>query len=279
MSLHVFLAVIFAAALHAGWNATLKLRTDRASAVVLLSIMQAVIALPLLAFVQQPAQQAWAWIAGAAALHSGYKLMLIRAYAHADLTQAYPVARGTAPLIVAAFSYVALSESLSLTGTLAVGLISAGILLIALAGGKQARMQPRGLMFALATAGFTASYTLFDATGARVAGTASGFILWMVIGDALLMCCYALFTRGAATLAAMRPALVSGTAAGAMSLGSYWIAVWAFTQAPVALVASLRETSILFAVAIGVAFLGERLTPSRVAAAMLIVAGMILLRL
>lgn len=279
MDLIVFCAVLVGALLHAGWNAALKLDIDRFAAIILLSVVQALIAIPILPFIQQPARAAWIWIAGAALLHTGYKLFLIKAYQHADLGQVYPIARGTAPLIVAAVSFAWLGETMTVTEFAAVTAISAGVLLMALGGGKARRMQPLGLAFALGTAAFTASYTLFDAVGARIAGTASGFILWMVIGDALLMTGYALATRGPATFATMRPALKVGMTAGAMSLGSYWIAIWAFTQAPVALVAALRETSILFAIVIAVTLLGERVDGWRLAAAGMIALGLVLMRL
>lgn len=276
----VFAAVLFAALLHASWNVVLKLGTDRFSAVLLLALVQAAIALPLLPFVPQPAPEGWAWIAGAAVLHSGYKLFLVRAYAHGELGQVYPLARGTAPLIVALVSVALLGERLAGAELAAILLISAGVLTMALkGGGPLGRMSPHGLAYALGTAGFTAAYTLFDGVGARVAGTPSGFILWMVIGDALVMVAAGLLRRGRGLARGLRPALVPGIAAGALSLASYWIAVWAFTRAPIALVAALRETSILFAILIATVVLGERAGCGRIAAAGLIVAGVALMRL
>ena len=135
-----------------------------------------------------------------------------------------------------------------------------------------------GLVWALVTAGFTAAYTLADGVGARVAGSPSAFILTMIALDGLIMLAFGLAWRGRAGIAALLPAWRSGTAAGAMSLGAYWIAIWAFTQAPLAMVAALRETSVLFAMLIGAWLLKERPTPRRWAAAGLIVVGVMLMR-
>lgn len=278
METRVFLAVLIAAFLHAGWNSVVKVGLDRVSTVLLLALVQAVIALPILPFVAQPAKEAWPWIIAAAVLHTGYKLFLVQAYAHADLSQAYPLARGTAPLIVALFSVTFLGVSFDLASLTAILAISLGILLMAAKGSSAGRMRGKALFYAIGTAGFTASYTLVDGIGARIAGTSSGFILWMVLGDAVGMIAYAAWTRGATAFPALLPAWKTGIAAGAMSLGSYWIAVWAFTQAPIALVAALRESSILFAVLIAAFVLREQVSGWRWASACAIACGVALMK-
>ncbi|MCB9944515.1 MAG: EamA family transporter [Geminicoccaceae bacterium] len=278
MENHVFAAVLVAALLHAGWNSVVKLGLDRVSTVLLLALVQALIAVPILPFVPQPANGAWPWIIVAAVLHTGYKVFLVQAYAHADLSQAYPLARGTAPLIVTLVSVAVLGVSLDKTEILAISCISAGILVMAARGSSEGRMRGKALFYAAGTAGFTASYTLVDGIGARVAGTSSGFILWMVIGDAIGMVAYALRTRGTTAFPAMLPAWKTGIAAGTMSLGSYWIAVWAFTQAPIALVAALRESSILFAVLIAALVLRERVSGWRWLSACAIASGVALMK-
>lgn len=276
---HVFLAVIFAALLHAGWNSVVKLGLDRVSTVLLLSIAQAVIAVVLLPFVPQPAPEAWGWIVIAALLHTGYKIFLINAYAHADLSQAYPLARGSAPLIVTVVSVIWLGAMFDLWTLAAILSISFGILLMAFKGSSLGRMSGRAVFYALGTAAFTASYTLLDGMGARIAGTASGYMLWLAIGDVIGMVIYALWLRGPAIFAGLRPAWISGSAAGAMSLGSYWIAIWAFTQAPIAMVAALREASILFAILIAAFVLREPVSGWRWASACAIGLGVILMKL
>lgn len=278
MDTTVFAAVLFAALLHAGWNAAVKVGLDRFSSILLLAIVQAAIALPLLPFVPLPAPEGWWWIGAAALLHAGYKLFLIQAYAHADLSQAYPLARGTAPLIVFVVSVLFLGVVFTSLQIAAIVAISAGILVMAFKGSDTGRMQGKALFYAIGTAGFTASYTLMDGVGARVAGTPSGFILWMVIGDAMVMVAFAVAARGRGVFRALVPAWKTGLAAGAMSLGSYWIAVWAFTQAPIALVAALRESSILFAILIAAFVMREPVSRWRWTSVLLIAGGVVLTR-
>jgi len=278
MENHVFAAVLVAAFLHAGWNSVVKLGLDRVSTVLLLALVQALIAIPILPFVPKPTNEAWPWIVAAAALHTGYKVFLVQAYAHADLSQAYPLARGTAPLIVTLVSVAFLGVSLEPASLLAIFCICAGILVMAARGSADGLMRGKALFYAMATAAFTASYTLVDGVGARIAGTSSGFILWMVIGDANGMIAYALWTRGRSAFPTMLPAWKTGIVAGAMSLGSYWIAVWAFTQAPIALVAALRESSILFAVLIAAFVLREPVSGWRWLSALAIAGGVALMK-
>jgi drug/metabolite transporter (DMT)-like permease len=274
MSLAVFFAILFAAALHAGWNALVKTGLDRFSSILFLGVAQGAIALVLLPFFGLPPGPAWPWVLAGSALHSGYKLALIRAYGHGDLSQIYPLSRGSAPLIVAAAGALFLGETLDPARAAAVAGIAAGIMLMAGRGG----LTRVGLFWAMVTAGFTAAYTMADGVGARIAGSASAFILTMIALDGLIMLAFGLAARGRAGLLAMLPAWRGGVAAGAMSLASYWIAVWAFTQAPLAMVAALRETSVLFAMLISVVMLKERLDLRRWAAAGLILAGVVMMR-
>ncbi len=278
MDTAVFLAVLGAAVMHAGWNAIVKVGLDRFSSILLMSIVQGAMALCLLPFFAAPLAAAWPWVAASALLHIGYKLFLIRAYEHGDLSQVYPLARGTAPLIVALVGAIWLGESMTAGKTAAVAAIALGVIVMSRNGGLD-RLPRKALLYALGTACFTASYTLVDGVGARIAETASGYVLWMFAGDALGITGFALATRGPGALGRLLPAWRSGIAAGGLSLGSYWIAIWAFTLAPLALVAALRETSVLFAMLIGVFLLGERANPWRWVSAGLILSGVALMRL
>jgi drug/metabolite transporter (DMT)-like permease len=278
MDLVVFLAVLAGAAMHAGWNALVKTGLDRTTSIFLLAFIQGAISLALLPLFALPAAASWPWIAVSAVLHTGYKIFLIRAYAHGDLSQVYPLARGSAPLIVALFSILVLSENLTAVKFAAVCAIALGVMLMSSRPGSGEAMPRQALLYALGTALFTASYTLVDGIGAQISGTASGFTLWMFVGDGMLMTIYALTLRGRGLFAAARGNLSSGLAAGALSLGSYWIAIWAFTLAPIAMVAALRETSVLFAMLIAVFWLGEKAGPQRWFAAGLILLGIVLMR-
>ena len=266
--------------MHAGWNAVVRVGLDRFSSILLLSMTQSGLALALLPFFPLPAAAAWPWVAGSALLHTGYKLFLIRAYQHGDLSQVYPLARGAAPPVVALGGIALFAERLSPTGWAAVGLIAGGVALMAFRGGPGLQRLPaKALVYALCTAGFVASYTLADGQGARIAQSATAFALWMFVADGTVMLVYAFATRGVRAPITVLSAWRTGLPAGALSLGSYWIVLWAFTRAPVALVAALRETSVLFAMLIGAFLLREPTGPWRWAAGLLIVAGVALLRL
>jgi drug/metabolite transporter (DMT)-like permease len=281
LDLIVFFAVLAAAVMHAGWNAVVRVGLDRFSSILLLSMTQSGLALVLLPFVAQPAPAAWPWVIGASLLHTGYKLFLIRAYQHGDLTQVYPLARGSAPPVVALGGILLFQEHLKPAGWAAVALIAAGVALMAFRGGEAGlrRLPGKALAYALVTAGFVASYTLADGQGARIAQTATGFAMWMFVGDGTTMLLYAVATRGLKAPLAVLSEWRTGLPAGTLSLGSYWIALWAFTRAPVALVAALRETSVLFALLIGVVLLKEKAGPWRVAAGLCIGAGVVAMRL
>jgi len=279
VDLIVFLAVLAAALMHAGWNAVVRTGSDRFASILLLSMTQSGLALVLLPFVPAPAAAAWPWVAGASLLHTGYKLFLIRAYQHGDLSQVYPLARGAAPPMVALGGIVLLGEQLHPLGWLAVGAIATGVALMAFRGGATGgRLPAKALAYALVTACFVAAYTLADGAGARIAKSATAFAMWMFVGDGLAMLVYAVATRGPGGIARIvRPAWKSGLPAGALSLGSYWIALWAFTRAPVALVAALRETSVIFAAIFSAFILKERFHPRRYAAVAMVALGAVLL--
>ena len=198
LDLVVFAAVLAAALMHAGWNAVVRVGGDRFSSILLLSMTQSGLALILLPVLGAPPAAAWPWVAGASVLHTGYKLFLIRAYQHGDLTQVYPLARGAAPPIVAVGGVLLFHEHLAPTGWLAVALIASGVALMAARGGSGAvrGLPPKALAYALGTAGFVASSTLADGQGARAAKSATQFAMWMFVGDGLSMLAYAVATRG-----------------------------------------------------------------------------------
>jgi drug/metabolite transporter (DMT)-like permease len=279
VELYVFFAVLAAAVMHASWNAIIKIGADRTTAILLLALIQSAIAVLILPFIALPLAAAWPWILLSAALHTGYKLLLIRSYEHGDLSQVYPLARGGSPLIVAIFGALFLNEAVTANKAIAIGAIGLGVMMMSLRGGELGAMPRKTFWFTLGTAFFTASYTLVDGFGARIAGDASSFIFWMFACDGLLMVVAAIFLRGRAILPALRDNLGSGLLAGVLSLGSYWIAIWAFTLAPIALVAALREASVLFAMLIAVFWLGEKANVQRGLAAGLILAGILLIRL
>jgi len=278
MSASVFFAVLFAALLHAGWNAWVKGGRDGFTAILLLALGQSLIAAIALIAVGLPPASALPWVAASALLHCGYKAFLISAYEQGDLSQIYPIARGTAPLIVAVAGLLFLGEKLPPVRLAAVAAIGAGILLLAI-GRPGTRLSRSGLLLGLGTAAFTASYSLVDGLGARFAGDASAFILAAIALDGILMLGWAKLAGRHLPMEAVKSGWPQGLAAGAVSVGAYWIVVWAFTQAPLGLVAALRETSVLFAMLIAALFLHEKVGPRRWAAAAMIAGGIALMRI
>ncbi|MBM6596272.1 EamA family transporter [Microvirga pudoricolor] len=279
MSLLIFCAVLLAALMHAGWNAVVKGGVDRLSSMLLLVLSQVAFSIVLMPFFPLPAAAALPWLIASAVVHVFYKLTLIRAYGVGDFSQVYPLARGSAPLMVTLVSVMALGEAITPAKLAAILLIGGGVCLMAFGGRGGLSMSRHAMGLALATGCFIATYTLSDGIGARHAGTASGFFLALNIIDGLLTCAWVRATRGPAVFTKLAPHWRGGIAAGAMAMAAYWIVIWGFTQAPIALVAALRETSVLFAVLIAVFFLKERVGPGRIVAACLIAGGVALMRL
>jgi drug/metabolite transporter (DMT)-like permease len=213
-------------------------------------------------------------------LHTGYNLFLARSYRTGDMGQVYPIARGTAPMLSFLGAYAATGETLSNEGLAGLVVLVGGIWLIAMKGGRGSlRLDGPTLFFALGTSVFIGAYTITDGLGGRVSGSPSSYAGFVFILDALMMTAATVWLRGAGAFKAVKPHLASGLAGAAMSAGAYWMVIWAMTLAPIGAVAALRETSILFAVLLSTAFLGEPLTRWRIAGAALIVAGAGLLRL
>lgn len=280
MEPHVFFAVLLAAAFHAGWNAIVKIDLDRFLSITLISLAAGVVALVALPFVAIPQAAAWPWLLVSAVLHTGYKLFLIQAYRAGDLGQVYPIARGSAPLLVSLVMIFGFGETLTPPALAGVALLVAGVWLMSIRGGRDlAKLERKAIGFALGTSVFIASYTLTDGLGARINGEARGYAMWLFVLDGLLMLVILLATRGPAGLSALRPYWRSGLAGGSMSLGAYGIVIWATTVAPIALVAALRESSVLFAAAISVLVLREPLTRWRAVSAVAIVAGIVMTRM
>jgi drug/metabolite transporter (DMT)-like permease len=280
MTPFVFAAVLVAAIMHASWNALIKVRADRFASISLTALGMTLFSLPVLPFVAFPAAAVWPWIVASLVIHIGYRLFLIRAYEVGDLAQTYPLARGAAPLLTTVGGIVLVSE---LPGTVALAgimLLSFGTFLMSLRGGGQlGRLNAAAVGYALATSLFIAGYTLADGIGARLAETAVSYAAWLFACDGVCAMAIGFFYRGRRMLTVLAAEWKVGALTGILSAASYGIAMWAMTKAPIASVASLRETSILFAMAISVFALGEKMTAWRSAAALSILAGVIALRL
>ncbi len=264
--------------MHAAWNAIIKDRGDRFFSISTLGVAQGLISLALIPFVGLPEKAIWGWIAASAALHTGYKLFLIRAYTAGDLGQVYPLARGSAPLLSSLIALLLLGETLGPFLWVGVIVLCAGIALMSFKGGRVRALDASAVFWALGTSLFITGYTIVDAVGARSAQSAAAYVVWMFVFDGFAIgAVYASVRRGR-VVAAMRE-LPFGVVTALLSLGAYWIIIWAMTEAPIGAVAALRESSILFALAISVVFLKEKASWWRIASAATILAGVILMRI
>lgn len=278
MTLPVFVAIIGAALLHASWNALIKGGADKRASMGAVVLGHAPLALIALAFVPLPSVESLPYLLAGILLHFGYQLFLMQSYRMGDLTQVYPIARGSAPLIVALFSVLVLGVHLAAIEILAITVIGAGVLSLALVRRADGGHNGHAAMLALTTGGFIAAYSLVDGLGARLAGTSLGFYSWLAIGNAILVVLYLSFTAPST----LRDIATSGhrvfVLGGSASFIAYALVTWGFTLAPIALVTALREVSIIFALLFGVFFLKERIDLVKVFATMTTLLGVVLLR-
>ncbi|MGQ0651344.1 MAG: EamA family transporter [Betaproteobacteria bacterium] len=273
MTWGVTAAVLAAAFLHAAWNVMVKSGPDKELESYTIAASSGILALLLLPFLPLPAPQAWPWVAASVLVHILYFICLGGAYRWGELSYVYPMMRGGGPMIVAVAGAATLGEVLPPKETLGVALICAGIL--AFASGRHDR---RATLFALANAAVIAAYTLIDAQGARASGAPVSYTLWFFAANGVAVSAYALWLRGRAFPAYFRTGGVRSFVGGGFALGAYGIALWAMTRAPVALVATLRETSVIFAALLAAVFLKEKMTRRRLAATGAVLAGLVALR-
>lgn len=280
MESFVFVAVLFAAACHAGWNALIKVGLDPLSTTTLIAIGAAAVSFVCLPLVGMPASQAWPWLAASAIIHLLYFAALIESYRTGDLGQVYPIARGSAPLMTAIVSAALVGEHLNLLGWIGIVTLAAGVLLLSARGGRDImQLDRRAVGYALLTAFTICAYSVTDGIGVRLSRNPLGYVQWLFVANAIVLVPYALWRDRRSVTVAMRRFWLRGLAGGALQALSYGIVLWAMTLAPIAIVASLRETSVLFGAIIAVIVLKEPLRTARAAAAVLIVCGLVLIRL
>ena len=278
MTVTVFLAVLGAALLHALWNALLRVGTSRVAAMMVLSAGQGAIGLAILMTRDWPTAAVWPWILASGLIHTGYQTFLAFAYEHGDLSRVYPLARGTAPMITLLVSALWLAEAVSPLETAGILVLGSGIALLAGGvwnSGESRRMLPYAFGSALATAG----YTMVDGMGARALGDPVTYLAWVMVVAGVAFAAVMLALRGQSSIPAAPRVWAVGALGAAFSYGGYAVVVWAMTQAPIPLVAGLRETSILFAVLIGWLVFRERMTPLKGLSAAMIAGGVLLTRI
>lgn len=273
MSLELTLVVLAAAAMHALWNAFVKASGDKLVELAALNFTAGVIGLALVPLAGFPGREAVPYLAGTMICHAGYYTFLILAYDRGGLSLVYPIARGVSPVLVAAFSGSLLGEDVRAGQWAAIALITGGIAALAFVGEREA-LHGRAVLAALATGLTIAAYTMVDGAGARVARSPLAYIATLFVMNGLILVPVIWLRRPNPRIDWKRGAL-----AGALSIGAYGLAIWAMTRGPIALVAALRETSVVMAALIGSTFLGERFGGVRVAASVSVALGIVALRL
>jgi drug/metabolite transporter (DMT)-like permease len=269
MTFFVAALVLFAALLHASWNAMLKGGSDRLWSMTIMGVATSLACAGFLPFLPMPNRASWPYIAGSALLHIGYNLFLIRAY-RSEFGSAYPIARGSSPLLVTLGAASAAGESPSPHGITGIVLVSGGIISLAFRG---RRLPEAGIAYALGTGMFIAAYSITDGIGGRLSGGPVAYTLWMSLSSDLAAIPVYWLRRRDGHL--WRGARATGLAAlgGLISLLAYGIVIFAMTRAPMGSVSALRETSVLFAVLLGRLFFAEPLTFHRIVSAMVIAVG------
>lgn len=281
METYVFLAILAAACCHAGWNSILKLNLAPFAALVLINTACAIVVAPIALMVPFPAREAWPYLIASLAIHALYYVGLTEAYRTGDLGQVYPIARGSAPLLTALAAYLWMGENPGALGWLGIAVLASGIVMLTLRGqGNVMQLEFRAVSFALLTAVAISLYTVVDGIGARVSGSAASYIVWLFLVDGMMMLVLGAICFGHAKLwshfqSDWKKLMLGGT----MALLSYGTAIWAMTLAPIAMVAAVRETSVLFAAALGIIVLREAIIPARILAAGVVLIGLVLIRI
>ena len=271
----VVLVVLAAALLHASWNAVAHAVPDRQVGFFLLNVAIAAVALPWLPFAGLPAAAAWPFLLGSVLVHLAYNLLLLRSYQLGDFNQVYPVARGTAPLLVALVGATVVGQRLDASEVAGVVTVSVGLLVLVRGRGSFSASRP-AVAAALLTGVAIATYTVLDGVGVRRAHDTAGYVAWLFALQGPLIAAV-VGSRRPGLLRGCRPLLLPGLASGVVSLAAYGLVIWAQTRAQLATVASLREVGIVFGAVIGAVFFRERFGPVRIAGAAVVFAGVLLL--
>jgi drug/metabolite transporter (DMT)-like permease len=270
--------VLFAAALHATWNALVRASADKFQDTVMIVLGAGVWAALLLPGLPVPAVESWPYLAASVLIHVAYFALVAFSYRSGELSFVYPLMRGSAPALTAVGGVLLLNESPSAGGWAGVLLISCGVLVLAGDSWRAGTFRAAPVMFALTTAAVIVVYTLVDGQGARLSGHAFSYTGWMFLLTAPLLLAIAAAGGGLEVLRRIRRGWRRGLLAGACTLASYGLALWAMTRAPIALVAALRETSVVFAALIAAIFLKEAITRIRYVSIIAVCAGAIAMK-
>lgn len=267
--------VLVAAGLHATWNALVKSVRDRLGTMALLGAASLVTAVPLAFVAALPHGRAVPFLIASAAMHGVYNLLLLACYREGDFNQVYPVARGLAPPTVAVGAALFVGERITSAQAAGLGVVTLGMAAIAAGQHETSR---RALRFAALTGLAIATYTVLDGVGVRRSGTALGYTAWLFLAQGMVVpVLWSWRRRRGSAEALSRTVMARGAIAGALSVAAYGLVLWAQTRGALAVVAALRETSVVFAAFIGATVFDERLPTRRVVSALLIAGGAVLL--
>jgi drug/metabolite transporter (DMT)-like permease len=273
MSFHVMLVIVFAALLHATWNALVKSQSNKLIGSVLLSVNAGMLGFVASFFLHAPHPASWPYLGASVAIHTLYFCLVAFAYRDGDLSFVYPFMRGSAPLFTALISVGVLGERITDGAWLGVLLLCTGVLILAADNWRTSHVRGRAWLYGLINAAVIVGYTIVDGLGVRVSGNAWSYVVWMFFLNAFPMLTIGIAADARALASLSRSTWVKGFLGGSCTVGSYGLALWAMTHAPIPLVAALRETSVLFGTGIAMIVLGERFGCARWVAAGLITSG------
>jgi len=274
LSLTVTFAVIAAAVTHAVWNAIAHGIKDQTLAFALIGVGGIAVGIPLVIVAAMPRGDCWPYLLGSVSIHIFYNLLLMRCYRLGEFGQVYPLARGTSPLVVTILAAIFIREDLALPQIAGVLVVSAGLATLVLAGRRPGRA---AFLAAVGTGLTIAAYTTVDGVGVRLSASPVGYIGWLMVLESLCVPMFAVIRRRDVLLKQRKRILLAGLAAGALSVLAYGLVLWAQTRGALAPIAALRETSVIFGAIIGTLVFREPFGRTRIAATVLVAAGIILL--
>jgi len=274
LPLSVTLAVLAAAITHATWNAIAHGIRDQTLAFGLIGAGGIIVAIPLVIVVAAPRADSWPYLLGSVAIHVFYNLLLMRCYRYGEFGQVYPLARGISPLVVTILAAVFVGEHLALPQLAGVAVVSGGLAALVFAGGRPGRA---ALLAAIGTGLTIAAYTTVDGVGVRLSASPVGYIGWLMLLQSLCVPAFALVRRRDVLAKQPPRILLTGLLAGALSVLAYGLVLWAQTRGALAPIAALRETSVIFGAIIGTLVFREPFGRARIAATVLVAAGILLL--
>jgi drug/metabolite transporter (DMT)-like permease len=276
LSLSVTLAVLAAAVTHATWNAIAHGIKDQTLAFALIGVGGIVVAIPLIILVAAPRPDCWPYLAASIVIHVFYNLLLMQCYRLGEFGQVYPLARGTSPLVVTILAAIFVHEHLALPQIVGVLVVSGGLAALVMAGRRPGRA---AFLAAIGTGLTIAAYTTVDGVGVRLSHSPIGYIGWLMLLESLGVPMFALIRRRDVLLKQRPRTLLSGLAAGALSVLAYGLVLWAQTRGALAPIAALRETSVIFGAIIATLVFREPFGRTRIAATILVAAGILILNL